>query len=231
MTGVLEIGRKLDVWRGFQFHRRWERQPVILTLVVLAGLTVAAAVELLPSLLLGNTVPNASVEPYTPLELAGREIFVSEGCANCHSQMVRPLVAETKRFDTISTAGDSMYDRPSQWGSRRIGPDLANEGGKQSSYWHWLHLGQPEATSPGSVMPSYSKLLEQQLKFGAIPARVQTAAYLGVPYSEATLENSEAMARRQAKVVAADIVRQGGPPLTHEQVAVALIAFLQRLGK
>jgi cytochrome c oxidase cbb3-type subunit I/II len=140
------------------------------------------------------------------------------------------MVAETKRYGEYSKPGEFIYDRPFQWGSRRIGPDLAREGGKQSSFWHWTHFENPALVSEGSVMPSYEHLLEQDLKFSAIPPMVNTAHMLGAPYSEQELENSEELARQQAEVVAAEIVSQGGPPQTYEKQAIALIAYLQRVG-
>jgi cytochrome c oxidase cbb3-type subunit I/II len=172
----------------------------------------------------------ATVKPYTPLELAGRHIFVSEGCYNCHSQMIRPIVAETKRYGEYSKPGEFIYDRPFQWGSRRIGPDLAREGGKQSSFWHWTHLENPSLVSPGSVMPSYEHLLKDDLKFGAIEPHVRAAAFLGAPYTEQELANVESLARRQGEEIAAQIVQQGGPAAMHEKQAMALIAYLQRIG-
>ena len=148
--------------------------------------------------------------------------------------MIRPIVSETKRYGDYSKPGEFIYDRPFQWGSRRIGPDLgAREGGRQSSLWHWLHFEDPEAVSEGSgsVMPSYAHLLEAEMDFEAIAPHVRAAAYLGAPYSDEEIENSAEIARRQAESIAADIVAQGGPINTFEsEQAVALIAYLQRVG-
>ncbi len=127
-------------------------------------------------------------QPYTPLELAGRDIYVSEGCYNCHSQMIRPMVAETKRYGEYSKAGEFVYDHPFQWGSRRIGPDLAREGGKQSSVWHWLHLENPQAVNEDSVMPSYAHLLDTTIDFNKITDRVWAAHMLGAPYDRELTE-------------------------------------------
>jgi len=190
---------------------------------------------MIPTFLIRSNVPTiASVKPYTPLELAGRDIYVSEGCYNCHSQMIRPIVAETKRYGEYSKPGESIYDRPFQWGSRRIGPDLAREGGKQSSVWHWLHFENPEQVSPGSVMPIYEHLLVNKLDFKKTTDRVRAAHMLGAPYDR-ELEEAPEMAKQQAEQIAADIVSQGGPVKRGEVMvmdtqAVALIAFLQRLG-
>jgi len=228
---VLEVGKKLSVWSRMGWHRRWERLPIRFTVLTTLAVVIATLFELVPTFLIRTNVPTiATVQPYTPLELAGRHIYVSEGCYNCHSQMIRPIVAETKRYGEYSKPGEFIYDRPFQWGSRRIGPDLAREGGKQSSFWHWTHFENPEKSSPGSVMPSYKHLLTEDLKFDAIAPHVQAAKYLGAPYSIEALTDTEALARRQAEEVAAEIVEQGGPAAMHEKQAIALIAYLQRVG-
>lgn len=227
---VLNLGKKIDVWSKMNWHRSWERLPVKFTVLTTLAVVVATLFELIPTFLIRSNVPTiATVKPYTPLELAGRHIYVSEGCYNCHSQQIRPMVAETKRYGEYSKPGEFIYDRPFQWGSRRIGPDLAREGGKQSSFWQWGHLENPENYNSGSVMPSYAHLLEEDLKFEAIEPLVRAAHMLGAPYEE-ELENSDAMARRQAERIAAEIVTQGGPAGVHEKQAIALIAYLQRVG-
>lgn len=227
---VLEVGKKLAVWSQLGWHRNWERLPVKFTLLTTAAVVIATLLEVIPTFLIRTNIPTiASVKPYTPLELAGRHLYVSEGCYNCHSQMIRPILSETKRYGEYSKPGEFIYDRPFQWGSRRIGPDLAREGGKQSSFWHWTHFEDPERVSPGSVMPSYQHLLDKDLKFEAIAPHVQAAAYLGAPYDK-ELTDTEALARQQAEVIAAEIVKQGGPAGKQEKQAIALIAYLQRMG-
>jgi len=228
---VLEMSKKLDLFGRMGWHRRWERLPVKFTVLVTLAVVVATLFEVIPTFLIRTNVPTiATVKPYTPLELAGRHIFVSEGCYNCHSQMIRPMVAETKRYGEYSKPGEFIYDRPFQWGSRRIGPDLAREGGKQSSFWHWTHFENPENVSPGSVMPSYDHLLTEDMKYDAIAPHVQAAAYLGAPYTDEELKNTAEVAMKQAERIAAEIVEQGGPAKTYEKQAVALIAYLQRIG-
>jgi cytochrome c oxidase cbb3-type subunit I/II len=145
------------------------------------------------------------------LELAGRDIYVAEGCYNCHSQQIRPLFAETERYGEFSKAGEFIYDRPFQWGSRRIGPDLAREGGKQSHLWHFEHFREPDAMTKGSVMPAYEFLATRELNFKTIPARIRAAAMLGAPYDEKTLNESETMALAQATQIVKELVEQGGP--------------------
>lgn len=228
---VLEMSKKLDVFARMGWHRTWERLPVKFTVLVTVAVVVATLFEVIPTFLIRTNVPTiATVKPYTPLELAGRHIFVSEGCYNCHSQMIRPMVSETKRYGEYSKPGEGIYDRPFQWGSRRIGPDLAREGGKQSSFWHWTHFENPENVSPGSVMPSYNHLLTEDMKYDAIAPHVKAAAFLGAPYSDEELNDTAAVAKRQAERIAAEIVEQGGPAKTYEKQAVALIAYLQRIG-
>lgn len=228
---VLNVGRKLDVFARMGWHRRWERLPVKFTVLVTAAVVVATLFEVIPMFLIRTNVPTiATVKPYTPLELAGRHIFVSEGCYNCHSQMIRPMVSETKRYGEYSKPGEFIYDRPFQWGSRRIGPDLAREGGRQSSFWHWTHFENPENVSPGSVMPSYEHLLTDDMKYDAIAPHVQAASYLGAEYSDEELNDTATVAMKQAERIAAEIVEQGGPAKTYEKQAVALIAYLQRIG-
>ncbi len=237
---VLDWAKRLDVWSRMGWHRRWERLPVKFTVLTLLAVVIASLFEIIPTFLIRSNVPTiASVQPYTPLELAGRDIYVGEGCYNCHSQMIRPMVAETKRYGDYSKAGEFIYDHPFQWGSRRIGPDLAREGEKQSSLWHWLHLEDPESVSPGSVMPAYEHLLSTEIDYDKISERVWAAQMLGAEY-DFELDEVPEIARHQAEEVAADIVSQGGPVLvsrpgeesllTIDTQAVALIAYLQRLG-
>ena len=228
---MLGFAKRLNVFGKMAWHRNWERLPVKFTVLTTGAVVIATLFEVIPTFLIRTNVPTiASVEPYTPLELAGRHIYVSEGCYNCHSQMIRPMVAETKRYGEYSKPGEFIYDRPFQWGSRRIGPDLAREGGKQSSKWHWDHFENPSYVNEGSVMPSYLHLLEKDLKFNAIQPHVKAAAYLGAPYSDSEIANCEASARHQAEKIAAEIVAQGGPAAKHEKQVIALIAYLQRIG-
>jgi len=233
---VLDFAATADTFTKMDWHRRWERFPVKFTVLTTLAVIIASLFELVPMFLIRSNIPTiSSVKPYTPLELAGRDVYVSEGCYNCHSQMIRPMIAETQRYGDFSKAGESIYDRPFQWGSRRIGPDLAREGGKQSSFWHWTHFENPSRISPGTVMPSYEHLLTERLNFGEIGKRVRAAHFLGAPYTR-ELTESDAMARTQSELVAAEIIAQGGPvafgdkPIK-DSTAIALIAYLQRLGR
>jgi len=184
--------------------------------------------------MISSNVPSiASVTPYTPLELAGRDIYVAEGCYNCHSQMIRPFYWETKRYGDYSKPGEFVYDRPFQWGSRRIGPDLAREGGRKSHLWHYEHFKNPADTSPGSIMPRYPWLLEKPINFPAIQGRVDANAMLGVPYGDLVIDGAaEEHALFQAATIAMELEEQGGPSYeeTQDKQVIALIAYLQRLG-
>ena len=214
---VLDTARSLEKWSHLEWHRDWEFKPSRFVILPILGLLIVSVVQLMPVIFSRASVPKiASVKPYTPLELLGRELYLEQGCYQCHTQMVRPLVAETKRYGDYSRAGEFVYDFPPFWGKRRIGPDLAREGGnKQTSLWHWRHLDNPVSLVEGTVMPSYSHLLD--------------AAY------DEEMEVYVQDARDQAERVAADIVSTGGSiqrgdVLTLESQGVALIAYLQRLG-
>ncbi len=219
------------------WHRRWEGLPTVFTVLVVLAVLVASAMELLPSFLIGGNVPTiSSVKPYTPLELYGRDIYISEGCYNCHSQMVRPFLDETVRYGVngkpaeYSRPGEFIYDHPFQWGSKRTGPDLAREGGKRDEMWHVVHLEDPRATSPGSVMPSYAHLLRDSIDFGVIDGRIGAMVTLGVPYDAATVANADHLARDQAAALGAKLEAGGGPKGLGDKDIIALVAYLQRLG-
>jgi cytochrome c oxidase cbb3-type subunit I/II len=230
LQNVLEAAKKFDVWTTMYWHRRWERLPFRFTVFVTIAVIVASLFEMIPTFLIRSNIPTIStVKPYTPLEIAGRDLYVANGCYNCHSQMIRPILAETKRFGEYSKPGESVYDHPFQWGSRRIGPDLAREGGKQSVLWHLVHFRDPKQLVPDSIMPAYPFFEQTELNFKTIQERVNAAAFLGAPYDQ-ELTRAEAMARAQAQQIADEIVKQNGPPGLADKQVVALIAYLQRLG-
>ncbi len=158
-----------------------------------------------------------TVEPYTPLELIGRDIYQAEGCYNCHSQMIRPILAETKRYGEYSKAGEFVFHHPFQWGSRRIRPDLAREGGKQTFLWHALHFQEPQQITQGSIMPAYPWLLIKSLNFNDIPARMNAMRTLGVPDSQTHIDRGVEAARTQAAEIAARIEQEKGPGGTGRQ--------------
>ena len=240
---VLDIATKLDRFSTMYWHRSLERQPFRMGMLILVALSALSALQWIAMILSKQFVtPIASIQPYTPLELVGRDLYVSQGCKNCHSQMVRPLVYEAQRYGAISQAAESIYDRPALWGEHRVGPDLAREGGgKQSSFWHWRHFENASNMTKETVMPVYRHLLASKLALGDVGQRIQTENRLGAPYDLSLSEDEtievkfEKMAKQQAELIAAEIISQGGPVayqgnLIKDTSAVALIAYIQRLG-
>ncbi len=215
---------------GLGWHRAWERLPVTFTVLAAVAVIVASLFEILPTFLIRSNVPTiSSVKPYTPLELAGRDIYIREGCFNCHSQMIRPFRHETERYGEYSKPGESVYEHPFLWGSRRIGPDLAREGGKYPPLWHVQHMADPQSISPNSIMPAYPQLLTRTLDFDGIQSRVDAMAMIGVPYADA-VNRAPAMAREQATRLAETIRSAGGPASLDDKEIIALVAYLERLG-
>ncbi len=228
---VTEFGKSVNHWMHLFWHRRWEVRAGLFTFWTIIAVVVASLFEIIPTFLVRSNIPTiASVTPYTPLEVAGRDIYVSEGCYNCHSQMIRPILAETKRYGEYSKPGEFIYDHPFQWGSRRIGPDLAREGGRQSYLWHVLHLENPSKVTEGSIMPAYIWLLHKPMNFGDIEGRLVALTKLGVPYPAAEIAAAKTHAQAQSKQIADEIEKQGGPGGLADKQIIALIAYLQRLG-
>jgi len=228
---VVETAHKIDVWLQGAWHRRWEGLPFRFTVYVTIAVLTASAFEIVPTFLIKSNVPTIkTVKPYTALEVAGRDIYVAEGCYNCHSQMIRPIISETKRYGEFSKPGEFVYDHPFQWGSRRIGPDLAREGGKQSSFWHVLHLENPRQINDKSVMPAYAFLLSKSIDFDGIPSHLRALNRVGVPYDEATIVGAAEAARKQALEIAEQVIAQKGPSGLEDKQVIALVAYLQRLG-
>ena len=182
--------------------------------------------------MIDENVPKiANVQPYTPLELEGRDIYIREGCLGCHSQMVRPFRSETERYGEYSKSGEFIYDRPFLWGSKRTGPDLHRQGGKYPDSWHYNHMLDPESMSPGSIMPPYPWLIEDDLNTAYTMAKIKTLQQLGTPYPEGYEQIALEDLQLQAEQIAASLKRDGieGEALEKKEI-VALIAYLQRLG-
>jgi cytochrome c oxidase cbb3-type subunit 2 len=172
-------------------HAIFEKNSGILVAGIVVAISIGGIVEIVPLFYLKNTIEKVEgMRPYSPLELAGRDIYVREGCYNCHSQMVRPLRDEVERYGHYSLAAESMYDRPFQWGSKRTGPDLARVGGKYSDEWHVRHLIDPRSVVPESIMPGYPFLFETPLDFANIERNLRVQAALGVPYDEEMIANA-----------------------------------------
>jgi cytochrome c oxidase cbb3-type subunit I/II len=213
-------------------HRKLEGMAATFSVLTLIAILVGSVIEIYPTLSMHKYVPDASkVKPLSALELAGRDIYVSEGCYVCHSQQIRPLAAEVLRYGKPSTIEESMYDRPFQWGSKRTGPDLARVGQKYPDLWHYRHMMDPRVVTPLSIMPSYSWLAEKKIDFVILRKKVTVLRNLGVPYNDEMLASADIQAEAQAKLVAEDLVKQGAPSGLEDKQIVALIAYLQSLGQ
>lgn len=223
-------------------HAIFEKNSIILVIGILIVIAIGGLVEIVPLFYLKNVIEKVEgMRPYTPLELAGRNIYVREGCYNCHSQMIRPLRDEVERYGHYSLAAESMYDRPFQWGSKRTGPDLARVGGKYSDEWHRDHLRSPKSVVPGTVMPAYPWLAATPLDYAHIADDLRVQSVLGVPYTPEMVEKAQSDVVAQATADspdAADLAKRypqaqtrdfdGNPDRVTE--ADALIAYLQMLG-
>ncbi len=215
---------------GGRLHRLLEGKPLTFTVLTTVAVAAGGAFEIIPSLLIDSNVPTiAAVKPYTPLELEGRDIYIAEGCYNCHSQHVRPFRGETERYGPYSKAGEFVYDRPFQFGSRRIGPDLHRVGGKYPDGWHYRHMIDPRDTSEGSVMPTYHWLADEPLDLSMTQAKVKAMTVFNVPYSDEDVANAVENAKAQAAAIGKRLEEQKLPNAQDKKI-VALIAYLQRLG-
>lgn len=218
---------------GEHWHRWIERKPTPMLIMALIVILIGGLVEMVPTFLVKSNVPTiSSVKPYTPLELQGRDIYVREGCYTCHSQMIRPFRSETERYGEYSKAGEFVYDHPFQWGSKRTGPDLAREGTgnlKKSNAWHFNHMDEPSAISTGSVMPSYSFLIDNSLDTSTTATKINAMRTLGVPYAIDFAEKANQDLMKQASTITADLKKEGIEVAPTKEI-VALIAYLQRLG-
>lgn len=226
--------------KGFT-HERIETNNFLMIVLVTLVVAVGGLVEIVPLFFQKSTTqPLEGVKPYGALQLAGRDVYISEGCYNCHSQMIRPFQAETLRYGPYSVAGEFVYDRPFQWGSKRTGPDLARVGGKYSDAWHIDHLTDPQSVVPESVMPGYGYLLKAMVNADYAADVVETHAFVGVPYSEEMLDaaatdvlaqidpNSDDYDALLERYPGAQIRNFDGAPGVSEMDA--LVAYLQMLG-
>jgi cytochrome c oxidase cbb3-type subunit I/II len=212
------------------WHSRLEGRPLLFSVLSLVAVLIGTLLQMVPMVAIESNVPSiAAVKPYTPLELEGRDIYIREGCYNCHSQMIRPLRAETERYGEYSKAGEFVYDHPFQFGSKRTGPDLHRIGGKYPNLWHVNHMRDPRSTTPGSIMPEYPWLLEDPLDTAMTASKVGAMRKLGVPYTDADVAGAEESARKQAATIAEDLEGNGIKGMGDKEI-VALIAYLQRLG-
>ncbi|TWI79298.1 cytochrome c oxidase cbb3-type subunit I/II [Lacibacter cauensis] len=213
------------------WHRWIERKPATLLVFSLIVVAIGGILEIVPTFLIKSNVPTiTSVKPYTPLELQGRDIYIREGCYTCHSQMIRPFRDEVARYGEYSKAGEFIYDHPFQWGSKRTGPDLAREGGKYPDSWHYNHMMDPRSMSPGSIMPNYPWLLDNDLDTASTPAKIRAMQKLGVPYAEGFDAKANKDLMTQANGIRISLKMDKIETPANKEI-IALIAYLQRLGK
>lgn len=234
---------------GETWHHWLERKPIQMTIWATIAVAIGGAVQIIPTILVKSNVPTiASVKPYTPLELEGRDLYIREGCVGCHSQMIRPFRSEVERYGEYSKAGEFVYDHPFLWGSKRTGPDLHREGGKFNDSWHFTHMLNPRLTSEGSIMPAYPWLISDKLDISQTQDKMKTMVKLGVPYSESDINNAYTSMETQAKQIVKNLHNDPSfievyeasrkkaeargnefVPMEKREI-VALIAYLQRLG-
>jgi len=216
-------------------HRKIEGKPVLFTILALVAILIGGIVEFVPMFMVKSNIPTiASVQPYTPLELQGRDIYIREGCYNCHSQMVRPFRSEVERYGDYTKAGETVYDHPFQFGSKRTGPDLARAGVQGSlvykpNSWHYNHFLDPQKMVPQSIMPPYPWLIRNDLNISNTPKKIRVMQQLGVPYPEGYAEKAIDDLKAQAAAIAQNL-RENGIEIEDTKEVIALIAYIQRLG-
>jgi cytochrome c oxidase cbb3-type subunit I/II len=212
-------------------HRWLEGVPVTFTVLTTVAVVVGGMIEIIPMFLIKENVPTiASVKPYTPLEVLGRDIYIREGCVGCHSQMIRPFRSETERYGDYSKVGEFVYDHPFLWGSKRTGPDLHRVGGKYPDAWHYNHMENPRSTSPGSIMPNYPWLLSQKLDTEVAGDRMRALRKVGVPYTDEEIKGAPKSIEAQSKKIVANLVTGSISNAPPDREIIAVIAYLQRLG-
>ncbi|KJD33213.1 bifunctional cbb3-type cytochrome c oxidase subunit I/II [Tamlana sedimentorum] len=231
---------------GETFHTWLERKPVQLTILATITILIGGIIQIIPTIMVESNIPTiASVKPYTPLELEGRDIYIREGCVSCHSQMVRPFRSEVERYGDYSKAGEFVYDHPFLWGSKRTGPDLHRVGGKYSDNWHLNHMYDPQSTSSGSIMPAYQWLVRNELDKSMTESKMKAMVKLGVPYTEDDIANAQKSMLEQGTQIEQNLYTDPDFAETYEadkkaggtsfiemrnREITALIAYLQRLG-
>jgi cytochrome c oxidase cbb3-type subunit I/II len=229
--------------KGEYWHRKIESKPVRFMILSIIVVAIGGIAEIIPTIAVKSNIPTiSSVKPFTPLELEGRDLYIREGCNNCHSQMIRPMRFETTRYGEYTKAGEHVYEHPHLWGSKRTGPDLAREGGLRGNIWHYKHMIDPKGISPGSIMPAYPWMRDDNLNTSLLVKKIQAMRKLGVPYAKNYESQALTDLNKQAEVIATDIVKSMPKVALNgmkesDKVAelkqkeiVALIAYLQRIG-
>ncbi len=226
---IVQLEQSGRTWS--QWYEKLLASSMPFTALTLIAVAVGGAIQIVPTVLVqrAQNIEGKLQKVYTPLELAGRDIYIREGCYNCHTQMVRPIVGEVMRYGDFSRIGESIYEHPFQWGSKRTGPDLHRVGGNYSNIWHYRHMADPRSTSPGSNMPAYPWLFKDKTNLNVLPVRIAVLRKLGVPFPERTAGEVIAEAEKQAELIAADL-RAAGVKAKSDREIIALIAYLQQLG-
>jgi len=231
---------------GEGWHTWLERKPIQLTILATIAILIGGIIQIVPTIMVKSNIPTiSSVQPYTPLELEGRDIYIREGCVGCHSQMIRPFRSEVARYGEYSKAGEYVYDHPFLWGSKRTGPDLHRIGGKYSDNWHFNHMYDPQSTSSGSIMPSYQWLIRSELDKSQTESKMKVMVKLGVPYTDEDIANAQKQMLEQGTKIEQNLYSDPDFVTAYEndkknsgedfvemknREIVALIAYLQRLG-
>jgi cytochrome c oxidase cbb3-type subunit I/II len=225
------LAKEYSVTSGGWHHRLLEHEPILFTVLALVAILIGGIMEMVPTFLIKSNIPTiSSVKPYTSLELHGRDIYIREGCVNCHSQMIRPFRSETERYGEYSKAGEYVYDHPFLWGSKRTGPDLHRLNGKYSNTWHYNHMLAPDAVSTGSIMPAYPWLFEQSIDKSLTSGKIRALRTVGVPYEDGYESQANDDLDKQAAEIVASLKADEIEVMPETEI-VALIAYLQRLGK
>jgi cytochrome c oxidase cbb3-type subunit I/II len=215
-----------SIWHSFI-----ERKPILLLVLSLVVVGIGGLIEMIPTFLVKENIPTiSSVKPYTPLELQGRDMYIREGCYNCHSQMIRPFRYEVTRYGDYSKAGEFVYDHPFQWGSKRTGPDLARIGGKYGDAWHFNHMLEPSSMAPGSIMPSYPSLYENNIDKASTNSKIHAMRKMGVPYPDGYESIANSDLEKQAKGITDKLAKGNNIRISSEKEIIAIIAYLQRIG-
>jgi cytochrome c oxidase cbb3-type subunit I/II len=224
-VGLAMRDRSKPAW-----HRLLEGRGLLFSVLVVASVLVGGIAEIVPTVVAGPRALRSEHAPYTALELEGRDVYLQEGCYTCHSQMIRPFLWEAARYGEVSTPQESTFDHPFQWGSRRIGPDLARMGGKYPHLWHYQHMLDPRAVTAGSNMPPYPHLIDDEVDLAATAGKMRAMRVVGVPYEAQEIQAASADALRDGQVISAELESTGGVRVSPSSKLVALIAYLQRLG-
>jgi cytochrome c oxidase cbb3-type subunit I/II len=214
------------------WHQLVEGRPLLFTVLLLFAVLAGGIAQLIPTIFAPSAVPwtGEKQQPYSPLELAGRDVYTREGCYVCHSQMIRTLQGDTQRYGGFSRPEEFIYDHPFQWGSKRTGPDLQKEGGRYPNLWHYSHMMDPRSTSPGSNMPSFAWTADYKIDLSLLRRKMIALQKVGVPYSNLEVDSARDGYRKQADLIVTDLAKEG-VTVPWDREIVALIGYLQRLGR